>query len=165
MIVLSNERGMSRWIALVLTVGLLAPLALLPAAAVRAAPRQMTTKKKVVLVAGIALLYYLYRKHQMTTQRTAQANATAAAQKPPQLYRSKNGGVYYRDPQGKPVWLTVPSQGMQVSTDDLNQYAPDYAKHQGPAPATPSGYKAQSFTSYDPSLVPGSVPGPAGASR
>jgi hypothetical protein len=157
-----------RSLALVLAAALLLPLVVLPAASVQAARRQMSTKQKVVLLAGAALLYYMYRKHQATTAKNA-AKAGTTNGKPPQLYRSKNGGVYYRDPQGKPVWLTVPAQGMQVPASEVQQYAPNYSQVQGPAPTTPKGYTAQAFTQFDPTLapaathVPASTPVPAGA--
>lgn len=115
-----------------------------------AAPAQgMSTRKKVVLLAGAALLYYLYKKHQATQA----ANVASGAQ--PQLYRSRNGGIYYRDAQHNPVWLTVPQQGIQVPADDVQRYAPDYGNYQGNAPAAPSGYRTQSFSEFDPSAQAG----------
>lgn len=155
--------------------GLMAPLAALPAQAQIfggnrqqqvPAKRGMSTGKKVALVAGAALLYYLYKKHQAT--QTAQANQTGTAAsgtnarqtasrtRGAQLYRSKNGGVYYRDPQGKPVWLTVPNQAMQVPQSELQRYAPDYARYKGPAPAAPAGYRTQAFSEFNQSLLGGS---------
>ena len=116
----------------------------------------MSTGKKLALVAGAALLYYLYRRHvaaQAAAQKAAPVAgqaAPAAASKHAQLYRSRNGGIYYRDPQGKPVWLTVPSQPVQVPVDDLQKYAPEYNKISGPAPAAPAGYKTQKFSDFSP---------------
>ena len=117
------------------------------------APKQgMSNGKKVVIaLAGAALLYYLYKKHQAAQQ--AQAGATG---KSPQLYRSENGGVYYRDAQNpkKVTWLTVPSQPVSVPADDVQKYAPDYQKYQGqPAPPPPAGQAQQSYDQYDPSLA------------
>ena len=113
-------------------------------------PGMSTGKKVVIVLAGAALLYYLYKKHQAAQQ--AQAGQTAGAT--PQLYRSSNGGVYYRDAQHNPVWLTVPSQPVQVPADDVQRYAPDYQQYRGqPAPAAPAGAAQQSFTQYDPSLA------------
>ena len=109
-------------------------------------------KKAVIILAGAALLYYLYKKHQ-ASQQQAQAGA---AGKTPQLYRSANGGVYYRDPQNpqKVTWLTVPSQPVSVPADQVQQYAPDYQKYSGQAaPAPPAGQPQQSFDQYDPSLA------------
>ena len=123
------------------------------------ADQGMSTGKKVALVAGAALLYYLYRKH--TAAQQAQnahsapggRQATTSAARRPQLYRSKNGGIYYRDPQGKPVWLTVPNRPVQVPLSELQRYAPDYQRYAGPAPAAPPGYRTQSFSEFDPSMA------------
>jgi len=158
-----------RMTALAAALFVAAPVAVLPVRAQfggrqNSAPRQgMSTRKKVVLLAGAALLYYLYKKHQ---SRQTQQNAAGqsggpgmgtrqASNRKPQLYRSKNGGVYYRDARGRPVWLTVPSRGMQVPAEDVTRYAPDYARYRGPAPSAPAGYRAQSFSQFDPSLTGG----------
>lgn len=171
-----------RAVALTALLSLLTPLFLIPATAARAqfgnpAPQQrrpgFSTKQKVVALAGAALLYYLYRKYQARQQEqtrvsgnnAAANNANANAR--PQLYRSKNGGIYYRDAQGKPVWLSAPSRQLSVPQSEVQRYAPDYSRYQNqPAPAAPQGYRTQSFSELDPSLVRGggaaSVPGPAG---
>jgi hypothetical protein len=113
----------------------------------------MSTKQKVVLLAGAALLYYLYKKHQAAQQQTA---GSQNGVRQGQLYRSRNGGVYYRDPQGRPVWVTAPSQGVQVPASEVQQYAPDYQQYQGQAaPPVPMGQRAVSATEYDPSLSGG----------
>ena len=122
------------------------------------AKQGMSTRNKVILVAGAALLYYLYRKHEAAKQAQAgaQGNGTQGSGAQPQLYRSSNGGVYYRDPQNpqKVTWLTVPNQPVQVPESELQQYAPDYQKYQGqPAPQAPAGQSQQSFSQYDPSLA------------
>ena len=118
--------------------------------------------KKLVLVGGAALLYYLYKRHQAsvaanptTGGRMAGAPAQASVGRA-QLYRSKNGGIYYRDAQKRAVWLTVPTQGVQVSSEELQRYAPDYSRYRGNAPATPRGYRSQPFSQFDPSLMGGS---------
>lgn len=113
------------------------------------------TKKAVIVLAGAALLYYLYKRHQ-AQQQAAGANGS------PQLYRSKNGGVYYRDAQHNAVWVTAPAQQMSVPASEVQQYAPDYNQYQGqPAPAAPAGYRTQSFSQLDPSLASGAnAPGP-----
>ncbi len=174
-------RGTALAVALCLTAPLLAA-ALRPASAQilggRPAPQRqgMSTKKKVALLAGAALVYYLYKKHQAKqaeTQRTAVAgrssqNGTRATAKTPQLYRSKNGGVYYRDAQNRPVWLTAPSRRVEVPVDELQRYAPDYQRYRGPAPAAPQGYRTESFEEFDSSLFatssgstnPSGPPGP-----
>jgi hypothetical protein len=76
----------------------------------------LSTKQKVALLAGAAALYYLYRKH----QAKAQAQGYQI-----QYYRSRNGGVYYRDPQNpqKVTWVTPPSQPIQVPYDEGQQYS------------------------------------------
>lgn len=113
----------------------------------------MSTRNKVIILAGAALLYYLYKKHQAAKQAQAGAQGNGAQ---PQLFRSQNGGVYYRDPQNpqKVTWLTVPNQPVQVPASDVQQYAPDYQQYQGQAaPAPPAGQASQSITQYDPSLA------------
>jgi len=86
----------------------------------QSAPRQgLSTKQKVLLVAGAAALYYMYKKHQ---------NAQGAGPQG-QYYRSKNGRIYYRDRSGNPVWVTAPEQPMEVPADEYErvtgQRAPD----------------------------------------
>ena len=122
-----------------------------PAAGAPAAkPGLSTGQKAVIVLAGAALLYYLYKKHQASQQ--AQGTAGAGGQ---QLYRSKNGGIYYRDPQThKAIWVTAPAQGVSVPADQVQQYAPDYQQYQNqPAPPAPAGYQTQSATEFDPSLA------------
>lgn len=108
-------------------------------------------KKAVIVLAGAALLYYLYKKH----QKAQQAQGSGAT---PQLFRSSNGGVYYRDPQNpqKVTWLTVPNTPVSVPADQVQQYAPDYQQYQGQAaPPPPAGQAQQSVNQYDPSLAGG----------
>lgn len=120
-----------------------------------AAKQGMSTGKKAVIVlAGAALLYYLYKKHQAAQQ--AQTASGGAAGASPQLFRSSNGGVYYRDPQNpkKVTWLTAPAQPVSVPAGEVQQYAPDYSQYQGqPAPPVPAGQPSRSFSQYDPSLA------------
>ena len=117
----------------------------------------MSTKEKVVLLAGAALLYYLYKKHQAAEQAQTAGGQTAAAnsggQGNAQLYRSANGGIYYRNAQHQAVWVTAPSGGVSVPASQVQQYAPDYQQYSNqPAPAAPAGAQTQSATQYDPSL-------------
>lgn len=115
-------------------------------------PGMSRTEKTVIVLAGAALLYYLYRKHQ-AQQKAAGANGS------PQLFRSRNGSIYYRDAQHRAVWVTAPAQQMQVPASDVQQYAPDYNQYQGqPAPPAPAGYRTQSFSQLDPSLAASSAP-------
>ena len=112
-----------------------------------------TGKKAVIVLAGAALLYYLYKKHQAAQQAQAGAQGNGAT---PQLYRSSNGGVYYRDPQNpqKVTWLTVPNQPVSVPANQVQQYAPDYQQFQGQAaPPVPAGQSSQSFSQYDPNAA------------
>lgn len=117
----------------------------------------MTGKQKVVLLAGAALLYYMYKRYQKQNAAAAGPNGR------PQLYQSKNGGIYYRDPRThQPTWVTAPQQSMQVDQTQLQQYAPDYQQYQGqPAPPAPAGYRTQSFSQLDPSMA-GGPSGPRG---
>jgi hypothetical protein len=72
----------------------------------------MSTGKKVALLTGAAALYYLWKKHQ-----NSQGQGPTG-----QYYRSRNGRVYYRDAKGNPVWVTPPSQGIQVPADQVPVY-------------------------------------------
>lgn len=87
------------------------PAAQAPAPA-QPAPRQgMSTQKKVLLVAGAAALYYLYKKHQKAQGAGPQG----------QYYRSKNGGIYYRDAKGGVHWVTAPQQPIEVPADEYQR--------------------------------------------
>ncbi len=84
-----------------------------------APPRQgMSGKTKVALLVGAAALYYMYNKNK---QKRAQAGASAQSE--PQYYISKNGRVYYRQPNGQAVWVTPPPQGIPVPEQEAQQYA------------------------------------------
>jgi hypothetical protein len=72
----------------------------------------MSTGEKMVLLAGAAALYYMYKK-----QRDAQNQPVKT-----QYYLSKNGRVYYRDAQGRAHWVTPPPQGIQVPADEAQQF-------------------------------------------
>jgi len=73
----------------------------------------LSTKQKVVLLAGAAALYYLYRKHQ-----------NAQGQGPEGRYfLSKNGRVYYRDMKtGAFHWVDPPTQPIAVPAQEYQQY-------------------------------------------
>jgi len=118
-----------------------------PAGGTMAPKRGMSTKQKVVLLAGAALLYYLYKKHQASQAQSGQANR--------QLYQSKNGGIYYRDEQHRAVWVTAPTQGISVPADQVQQYAPDYQRYQGKPVSIPQGVQTVPATQFDPSLLGG----------
>ncbi len=167
-----NEQKRRQHTAMAVALCLTLPLAVVPTAASaqvfgnrRQTPvRQgMSTKKKLVLLAGAALAYYLYKKHQTKRQqaeRQASLNRTnqtasgmTTARRMPQLYRSRNGGIYYRDPNGRPVWLTAPTRGIQVPAEEVRRYAPDYNRYRGPAPSVPRGARTESFEQFDESLL------------
>lgn len=113
-------------------------------------PGMSRGQKTVIVLAGAALLYYLYKKHQAQTQAAGAAGMNGH----PQLYRSKNGGIYYRDAQHNPVWVTAPAPSQPVSAEDVQQYAPDYQQYQGrPTPPAPPGYRTQSFSQFDPAAT------------
>lgn len=81
----------------------------------REAPRQgMSTGKKLVLLAGAAALYYMYKKRVDAQNRPANI----------QYYRSESTGrIYYRDPQTHQAhWVTPPAQGFQVPESEIQQY-------------------------------------------
>lgn len=75
----------------------------------------MSTKKKVVLLAGAAGLYYLYKRHQAKAQQAGQQI---------QYYRSRDGRVYYREPNNpkQVIYVTPPRQPLSVPEDEAAQY-------------------------------------------
>lgn len=125
----------------------------------------LSTKQKVVLLAGAALLFYLYKRDVAQNAKAAQNGAGAK----PQLYREEKGpnagAIYYRknDPSHTVVWVTAPSGTVAVPADQVQQYLPDYQQYQRqPAPSVPAGAQTEPATQYDPSLATagGSPPGP-----
>lgn len=88
-------------------------------------PRQgMTGKQKALLLGGAALAYYLYKKN-----RNAQNQPLPQGV---QMYRSKNGGIYYRDPRNPqvPVYVVPPSSGPEARPF-TNQLSVDPSELQG----------------------------------
>lgn len=85
--------------------------------------RGMSTGKKVALLAGAAALYYMYRKNQEKKQQ-GQLNGQ------PQYYLSRNGRVYYRDQNGRAVWVTPPRGGIQVPAEEAYRYR-DFQGYEG----------------------------------
>jgi hypothetical protein len=69
--------------------------------------------KKLVVLAGAAALYYLYKRHQ---------NAKAKEGVDGQYYLSKNGRVYYRDADHRAHWVTPPPGGITVPEDEAAAY-------------------------------------------
>lgn len=96
----------------------------------------MTTKQKVVLLAGAAALYYLYKRHQ---------NAKAAQGPNGKYFRSESTGrIYYRDLKtGKFQWVTPPNQPIQVPADQAQEYS-GYAGYNG------NMNQGQSYGGYGP---------------
>lgn len=88
----------------------------------------MSTGQKLAVLAGAAALYYMYKKHQ---------NAQGAGPTG-QYYRSKNGGVYYRDRNGQPVWVQPPAGGIQVPASEAARYEQE-ARQYGFRDTAPSG--------------------------
>ena len=82
----------------------------------------LTGKQKVVLLAGAALLFYLYKRYQSQDKAAAAAGGAK-----PQLYREdkgqNKGAIYYRknDANHTVVWLQAPAQGVQVPADQAQQ--------------------------------------------
>ena len=74
----------------------------------------MSTGTKVVLLAGAAAAYYMYKKHQ---------TATAATGADSQYYLSKNGRVYYRDADHRAHWVTPPTEGISVPESEATAYS------------------------------------------
>jgi hypothetical protein len=134
----------SRWIAAAVALSLLGPLAgcstpqntYAGSPAPYNAPRpqnsnpisRMSTGQKLAVLAGAAALYYMYKKHQ-----NAQGSGPTG-----QYYRSKNGGVYYRDQNGKPVWVQPPAGGIQVPASEAARYESE-ARQNGFRDTAPTG--------------------------
>jgi hypothetical protein len=76
-------------------------------------PRQgMSTRQKVVLVAGAAALYYLYNRHK---------NRQGAGPEG-RYFLSKNGRVYYRDLKtGAFHWVDPPTQPIRVPAEEYER--------------------------------------------
>jgi len=89
------------------------------------APQQrqgMSTGKKVALLGGAALLYYLYNKKKNSQAQAGQGGGATQTQ----YYRSKNGRIYYRDAKGNAVYVTPPAQGVEVPAEIAQQYNQAY---------------------------------------
>ncbi|MBD1921102.1 hypothetical protein H6F77_08360 [Microcoleus sp. FACHB-831] len=71
-----------------------------------------TGQKVAITLAGAAALYYLYNQHKNKQGQGAQGK----------YYLSKNGRVYYRDAQGKAIWVTPPKEGIQVPPEEAERY-------------------------------------------
>jgi hypothetical protein len=73
----------------------------------------MSTRNKVLLLAGAAAVYYLYQKHKNRQGQGPEG----------QYFRSRNGRVYYRDMKtGEYRWVDPPTQPIQVPADEYERY-------------------------------------------
>jgi hypothetical protein len=91
------------------------PLARAQASITLVAVQAMSTRKKVLLLAGAAALYWLYKRHQNARGYGAEG----------QYYRSRNGRVYYRDARThQAIWVTPPptSRPIEVPADEYQRY-------------------------------------------
>ena len=75
--------------------------------------KKLMTKKNMVILAGAAALYYMYKKH-----KTAPPQGDAQSQ----YYLSKNGRVYYRDSGGRAHWVTPPREGISIPASEAAEY-------------------------------------------
>ena len=97
----------------------------------------LTGKQKVVLLAGAALLFYMYTRYK---KQDAAAAAQGGAK--PQLYREdkgpNKGALYYHknDANHTVVWLQAPAGGVQVPADQAQQTLGN-----GFDPSNPSAYQ------------------------
>jgi len=82
----------------------------------------LSTKQKVMLVAGAAALYYLYQKHKNRQGEGPQGR----------YYRSRNGRVYYRDLKtGQYQWVDPPQQPIRVPAEEYERYTGRSAEEYG----------------------------------
>jgi hypothetical protein len=73
----------------------------------------MSTKQKVLLLAGAAAVYFLYKKHQ-----NREGNGPEG-----KYFMSKNGRVYYRNLKtGEYTWVDPPKQPISVPAEEYEQY-------------------------------------------
>jgi len=109
-----------RWMTLLSLTAFMVTVALPPVAraqqiAMVPAMQGMSTRKKVVLLAGAAALYWLYKRHQNSQGVGPQGR----------YYRSRNGRVYYRDARThQAIWVTPPptSRPIEVPADEYQRY-------------------------------------------
>jgi len=109
-----------RWMAAVSLVVFTAtiaapPMVLAQQAPIRGAQQGMSTRKKMVLLAGAAAMYWLYRRHQNSQGVGPQGR----------YYRSRNGGIYYRDARThRPIRVQAPpaNRPIEVPVDEYRQY-------------------------------------------
>ena len=91
----------------------------------------MSNRNKVLLLAGAAAVYYLWKKNQNKPE-----SATGPTGR---YYRSRNGRVYYRDAQGNAHWVSPPQQPIQVPADEYQRYFGRQAPSDGVIRQAPQG--------------------------
>jgi hypothetical protein len=74
----------------------------------------MSTRNKVLLLAGAAAVYYLWQKNKDKPETATGAEG--------RYYRSRNGRIYFRDAKGQAHWVTPPQQPIQVPADEYERY-------------------------------------------
>lgn len=122
-----------------------------------AAKPGLSGKQKLVLLAGAALLFYLYQRDKANNAAAAQNGTGTAPGGKPQLYREEKGpnkgAIYYRknDANHTVVWLKAPANGVQVPADQVQQYLPNYD------PNAPNAYGSQVNTNPQAGVNGGSV--------
>ena len=124
-----------------------APMNNAPMNGAPAAKPGLSGKQKVVLLAGAAALFFLYKHYQKAD--TAQAEAR------PQLYREDSGpnkgAIYYHknDANHTVVWLQAPAGGISVPADQAQQYVPGYD------PNNPNAYQGAADINTNPQATNG----------
>ena len=90
---------------------------------------------KNVLLQGEALLYYVYRKSFVQHPALDWQNGRLGPFR--EMKGPNAGAVYFRkdDAAHTPVWLTVPTEGVQVPASSAERYAPNYRGYLQQAPA------------------------------
>lgn len=92
----------------------------------------MTRGQKFLLIGGAALAYYLWKKHKNAQNQPLPQGV--------QMYQSKNGGIYYRDPQTHaPVYVVPPTSGPQ---------AKPFTQQMQVDPAEAQGLNLQQYQGY-----------------
>lgn len=109
----------------------------------------LTGKQKMLLLAGAAALYYIYKKRQ---------NAQAQAGPEGKYFISKsNGRVYYRDLKtGAFQYVSPPTQPIQVPMEEAREYSGYQGYNNGRSGKQFGGYGYNSSGSYT-----DAVPAPA----
>ncbi len=159
----SSHIGFARPVSLFTTAAILVPTVLagcsgganqsasIPPSAMGTTNRKpgMSTKQKVVLLAGAAALYYVYRKYQNNKAPSGV-----------QYYKSEaNGRIYYRDPKTKQaIYVTPPARAIEVPADQAREYQGYAGYNNQPQGQQFGGFGYNANNKYQ--GQPGSVPAP-----